>query len=154
MEKLNQFQSILVVEDSDDDYEMMMEGLLEDGTLKNPIVRCESGQEALDYLFGNSSGEGGEIQQTPGIILLDLNLPGIDGRQVLRRVKDDPASRKIPIVILTTSNDGRDIEECYSLGANTYIQKPVDLQRFLAAIQRLKEYWLEVAILPKEQGDG
>ncbi|MCL4171087.1 UNVERIFIED_CONTAM: hypothetical protein GTU68_015437 [Idotea baltica] len=76
-------------------------------------------------------------------------MPGIDGRKVLSKIKTDPNLKDIPVVILTTSSDEHDIDECYKLGANTYIKKPVDLENFMQAIKRLKEYWFEIAILPK-----
>jgi two-component system response regulator len=85
------------------------------------------------------------------LILLDLNLPGTDGREVLEEIKNDPKLRTIPVIVLTTSSDGEDIEKCYRAGANSYIQKPVDLDGFFAAIQRLKNFWFEVALLPKHE---
>jgi two-component system, response regulator len=150
MRKLDETQTILVVEDSDDDYEMMLDGFLQGKVIKNPIVRCEDGRDALNYLFHQPPYDDEDRYPLPGIILLDLNLPGIDGRGVLRRVKGDPTLSRIPIIVLTTSDDDKDVSDCYQLGANTYVQKPVDLSRFLAAIERLKEYWFEVAILPRE----
>jgi two-component system response regulator len=87
----------------------------------------------------------------PGLILLDLNMPGLDGRKTLQAIKSNLHWRKIPVVILTTSDDERDIEGCYALGANTYVQKPVDLDGLFSAVQRLKEYWFEIAILPLEE---
>jgi two-component system response regulator len=85
----------------------------------------------------------------PAIILLDLNMPGTDGRTALKEIKTDPKLKDIPVVVLTTSNDHIDIDACYEDGANTYIHKPVDLDGFFSAIKQLKEYWFEVAILPK-----
>jgi two-component system response regulator len=134
-------QTILIVEDSEDDYEATMRAFKRTN-LKNPILRASSGTEALSILR--------ESNAHPGLVLLDLNMPGIDGRRILAIIKSDPVMRKIPVVVLTTSSDERDVEECYTLGANTYIQKPVDLDGLFAAIQRLKEYWFEIALLPKE----
>src|SRR5207253_2622403 len=85
----------------------------------------------------------------PGVVLLDLNLPGTDGREVLREVKNDPGLKNIPVIVLTTSNDERDVEACYRAGANSYIQKPVNIEGFFKAIQRLTDYWFEVVILPR-----
>ena len=142
-------QVILVVEDSDDDYEAI-EMALRESKLANPLVRCEDGQEALDYLF--HQGAFAQARPSlPGIILLDLNMPGIDGRQVLEKIKSTDRLKKTPVVVLTTSNDDRDIDACYGLGANTYIKKPVDLDSFMNAIQRMREYWFEIAILPKDE---
>lgn len=132
---------ILIVEDSDDDYYTTLRAFKKDGNLLNPIKRCEDGAEALEYL--------NDSQDTPAIILLDLNLPGIDGRHVLKNVKSTPKLADIPVVVLTTSDDETDIHECYALGANTYIRKPVNLNAFFKAIQSLQEYWFQVAILPK-----
>ena len=83
------------------------------------------------------------------MILLDLNLPGTDGREVLEDIKGDAELQSIPVVVLTTSSDERDIEACYQAGANSYVQKPVNLDGFIEAIRRLKDYWLEIAILPR-----
>ena len=137
---------ILIVEDSDDDFYATMRAFKKDGNLSNPIKRCEDGQEALSYL----NQPWGAEHLKPAIILLDLNLPGIDGRQVLQEIKSNPRLINIPVIVLTTSNDTKDIESCYELGANTYIQKPVRLEAFFNAIQKLKEYWFQIAVLPKE----
>ena len=147
MSNISASQIIMIVEDSDDDYETT-ELALKESNLANPLVRCEDGQQALDYLYA----EGEYAQQSPpkpGIILLDLNMPGIDGRKVLNKIKQDAQLKEIPVVVLTTSADERDIDDCYKIGANTYIQKPVNLDGFIQAIKRLKEYWFEIAILPK-----
>jgi two-component system response regulator len=144
---------ILVVEDSDDDYETTFRGLTRAGVLNMDIRRCEDGQEALDYLFRRGVYRDKELSPRPGFILLDLNLPGKDGRAVAREVKSDPSLSKIPLIILTTSDDERDIEECYALGANSYVRKPVKLESFFDALERIKDYWFEVVILPKGQ-DG
>lgn len=146
--KVSTTQTILIVEDSEDDYEYTEQALRE-ANLKNPIHRCVDGQDALDYLSHLKHEENKERRSFPGIILLDLNMPGIDGREVLRTVKGDDKLKRIPVIVLTTSSDEWDISECYKEGANTYIQKPVNIDNFLAAIRRLKEYWFEIAILPK-----
>jgi two-component system, response regulator len=135
-------QLILIVEDSHDDYEATKRAFAKTN-LRNQIHRAESGEGALAFLQAENA-------QKPGIILLDLNMPGLDGRKTLEIIKKTEALRNIPVVILTTSNDERDVKACYDLGANTYIQKPVDFDGLIAAIQRLKEYWFEIAILPKE----
>lgn len=142
-------QTILIVEDSDDDYTITMR-VFDKAGLSNPVHRCVTGDETLDYLLRQGDYASPEISPRPGIILLDLNLPGTDGRAVLEIVKRHPELRSIPVIVLTTSSASSDIERCYDAGANTYIQKPVDMQGFIAAISRLKEYWFEVAILPRE----
>jgi len=135
-------QPILIVEDSPDDFEATKRAFTK-ANLRNQIQRAESGEEALSYLRDESNAR-------PGIILLDLNMPGLDGRKTLEIIKQTRHLQSIPVVILTTSNDERDVEACYKLGANTYIQKPVDFDGLIAAIRRLKEYWFEIAILPKD----
>jgi two-component system, response regulator len=145
-------QLILFIEDSDDDFYATQRAFKKAG-LKNPIHRCTNGDQAVDYLFHR--GEFSDLSQPfhlPGIILLDLNLPGLDGREVLRQVKEDPKLRKIPVIVLTTSNAEKDIEQCYQDGANSYVQKPVGLHDFFLAIARLKDFWFEIAVLPKEEG--
>jgi len=143
-------QLILFVEDSDDDF-FAAERAFKKARLKNPIQRCTNGDQALDYLFRRGEFTEPNSSPLPGIILLDLNLPGIDGREVLRVVKADPKLRKIPVIVLTTSNAEADIERCYRDGANSYVQKPVGLQDFILAITRLNDYWFEIAVLPKEE---
>jgi two-component system response regulator len=141
-------QPILLVEDSPEDYEATLRAFRKSG-LKNPIHRCEDGEEALDFLFRRGRYADPASSPCPGVILLDLNLPGTDGRQVLAEIKSDERLKKIPVVVLTTSVDDRDIDACYSAGANSYIQKPVDIDGFVKAIERLNGYWFEVVILPK-----
>jgi two-component system response regulator len=141
MLSINDSQPILLVDDNDDDVEATLRAFKRTN-LKNAVMRATTGAEAVAMLR--------ERKVYPGLILLDLNMPGLDGRRVLAILKGDNELRKIPVVVLTTSNDDRDIEECYQLGANTYIQKPVDLDGLFAAIQRLKDYWFEIALLPKE----
>ncbi len=139
--------TILVVEDSPEDFEATQRGFRKAG-LRNSIIHCEDGDEALDYLYRRGRYADPKDAPRPAVILLDLNLPGTDGREVLEQVKSDPQLRSIPVVVLTTSSDDRDIQECYQAGANSFIQKPVDLDGFLEAMQRLKDFWLEIAILP------
>jgi len=138
---------ILIVEDSDDDYEFT-ERALKMGNLSNPLKRCKSGEDALQYLF-RSSPYSSESAPRPGLILLDLNMYGVDGREVLRQLKLDDKLKSIPVVVLTSSPHERDIQECYRLGANTYVQKPVSPEMFVQAIGCLKDFWLQIAILPK-----
>ena len=150
MTKIQSDQLILIAEDSDDDFEITIHALKKAGNLKNPIYRVEDGQELLDYLNKKDKYEDYADWLMPGLILLDLNMPGIDGRAALREIKGNKKLKDIPVVVLTTSNDDKDIGECYKDGANTYIQKPVDLDGFFNAIKHLKEYWFEIAILPKK----
>ena len=138
-------QPILLVEDSPEDFETTQRAFRRSG-LKNPIVRCSDGDEALDFLFRR--GDYADAPR-PGVVLLDLNLPGTDGREVLTEMKADPELRQIPVIVLTTSSDERDVSACYKAGASSYIQKPVDLEGFMRAIERLNDYWFEVVILPR-----
>jgi CheY-like chemotaxis protein len=141
---------ILFVEDCDDDFFAAQRAFKKAG-LKNPMRRCTNGDQAVDYLFRQGEFSGPIPAPLPGIILLDLNLPGLDGREVLRRIKSDSKLHKIPVIVLTTSNAEQDIEQCYQDGANSYVQKPVDMPSFILAIARLKDYWFEITILPKEE---
>jgi len=138
---------IIIVEDSNEDYDATLRAFKK-VNLNNKVLRFEMGDDCLDYLFGRGEYEG-EIPLLPGLIMLDLNLPGLDGREVLKIIKETSFLKKIPVVVLTTSDDERDIEACYNDGANSYIQKPVNFQGFIEAITKLKEYWFEIAILPK-----
>ncbi len=141
-------QPILLVEDSPEDFEATQRAFRKSG-LKNTLLRCEDGDEALDYLHRRGKYADPASSPRPGVILLDLNLPGTDGRQVLSEVKNNEHLHDIPVVVLTTSADERDISACYRAGANSYIQKPVDIDGFMKAIERLNGYWFEVVILPK-----
>ncbi len=143
-------QPILLVEDSPEDFEATERAFRKSG-LKNPIHRCSDGDQALDYLYRRGAYQDPARSPRPGIILLDLNLPGTDGREVLEAVKKDDALRLIPVIVLTTSADERDVEACYLAGANSYIQKPVDLDGFMKAIEHLNGFWFEVVILPREK---
>ena len=142
-------QLIVIVEDSDEDYEATLRALKK-YNLKNPIRRFSSGDEALDYFFRRGEFVEDKEWCHPGLILLDLNIPGADGREVLQEVKGDSNLKRIPVVVFTTSDDERDINACYDYGANSYIQKPVNLQGLFEAIGRLKDYWFEVVIVPKD----
>lgn len=143
-------QPILLVEDSPEDYEATLRALRRSG-LQNPIYHCVDGDETLDFVFQRNAYHDPALAPRPSIILLDLNLPGTDGREVLAELKHDPELKKIPVIVLTTSADERDVEECYSAGANSYMQKPVCLEGFMQAIQRLTDYWFEIVILPKKK---
>lgn len=145
----NESQFIMVVEDNDDDCIATMRAFKK-ANLHNPVRRCTNGDQALDYLFRRGEFSAPDAAPRPSIILLDLNLPGTDGRSVLHTIKAEPELQKIPVIVLTTSNAEQDIEQCYAAGANSYVQKPVDFEGFIRAIARLSEYWLEVSILPKK----
>jgi two-component system response regulator len=139
--------TILLVEDNVDDYDAAIRSF-KAAHLDNPVHWCKTGADALDYLRRQGRYAGEPNSPRPALMLLDLNMPGIDGKRVLATIKQDATLKKLPVVILTTSSDERDVTECYELGASTYIQKPVDFDGLIAAVRRIKEYWFGVAILP------
>ena len=139
---------LLIVEDSPEDYEATVRVLRRSG-LRNAIYRCTDGEDALDFLYRRGRYTDAASSPRPGIILLDLNLPGTDGREGLEAVKGDKRLRRIPVVVLTASGDDRDVRMCYDRGANSYIQKPVDLEGFVRAVTMVKDYWFEITVLPK-----
>ena len=141
-------QTILIVEDSDDDY-MATVRAFKKANMINPVQRCTNGDQAIDYLLQRGEFSEPDKAPRPNIILLDLTLPGTDGKEVLRIIKTDPNLQKIPVIVLTTSNAEQDIEQCYAAGANSYVQKPVDLVGFIQSVARLTDYWFNVSILPK-----
>lgn len=138
---------ILLVEDSPEDFQTTVRALRKTG-LANEVFHCEDGDDAMDFLHRRGRFAGAGAAPRPGLVLLDLNLPGTGGREVLVDIKTDDGLRTIPVVILTTSAHPRDIEACYRAGANSYMHKPVDLDGFCKAIGRLKDYWFEVVVLP------
>ena len=141
-------QPILLVEDTPEDAEATLRAFKKAG-MANPIYHCQDGDEALDYLYQRGKFADPGTAPRPGMILLDLNMPGTDGREVLSEIKADGELRQIPVIVLTTSADERDIQSCYRDGANSYIQKPVDMKGFLESIQRLVDYWYHIVLLPK-----
>lgn len=138
---------ILVVEDSPEDFEATRRSL-QRGGLPHPLVHVNDGDQALDYLYRRGLYARGATR--PRLILLDLNLPGTDGREVLATLKGDDELRQIPVVVFTTSRDRRDVEACYRAGANSYVQKPVDLPEFRRALDTVKAYWFDTVVLPVE----
>ncbi|MBN1313417.1 MAG: response regulator [Anaerolineae bacterium] len=142
-----QNKTIFLVEDNPDD-ELLIRRALEKHHILNQIVVAHDGVEALDYLFGEGAHEGRDVSVMPQVILLDLKLPRLDGMEVLRRLRADERTRLLPVVILTSSDEERDIVESYELGANSYIRKPVDFAQFADAVQQLSLYWLLLNQLP------
>ncbi len=134
-------KTILLVEDNPSDIELTKRALRKAHIL-NELVVAEDGQEALDYLFGFGQYEGRDPHLMPALVLLDLKLPGIDGLEVLKRIRIDPVIHRLPVVILTSSREEQDIAQSYDLGVNSYIRKPVDFYQFADAIQQLGLYWL------------
>lgn len=132
---------LLLVEDNPQDLELALRAL-QKANLANHIQVARDGAEALDFLFSEGAHKGREFASAPKVILLDLKLPKIDGLEVLRRLKADPRTRSIPVVILTSSNEQRDVVESYRLGVNSYIVKPVNFESFSRAVRELGFYWL------------
>ena len=141
-------EPILLVEDSDEDYAITRRSFAKAGLI-NPLFRVPDGESALDFLYRRGEYEDPATAPRPGVILLDLNLPGTDGREVLKAIKQDEFLRKIPVIVLTTSSADSDIQLCYDCGANSYIVKPVELENFIDAVARLRDYWFKIVILPK-----
>jgi two-component system, response regulator len=146
---LSESQSILLVEDNQDDYEATCRAFRQ-ANLLNPIIWSKSGRDALNILKREGAHKDALNSSRPGLVLLDLNMPGMDGRKTLEVIKQDDELKQIPVIILTTSADDRDVQACYQMGANTYVQKPVSFDGLIEAIKRLKAYWFEIALLPKE----
>lgn len=132
---------ILLVEDNPDDEALTLHAL-ETNKIGNPVVVARNGVEVLDYLFGRSAYEGRDPKDIPALALLDLKLPKVDGLEVLRRVRADERTRLLPVVLLTSSNEEEDRLKGYSLGANSYVRKPVDFDEFIRAAGQLGLYWL------------
>ena len=144
---LNANQPILVVEDSAEDFETTVRTFRKSG-LDNPIIHCVDGDDALDYLYQRGEYSDANSAPRPGFILLDLNLPGTDGREVLNEIKKDDRLKMIPVIVLTTSSYEEDIVGCYRDGANSYVQKPVDLEAFAEAVTLIKKFWFELVLTP------
>jgi len=134
-------KTILLVEDNPDDEALTLRALKKNNIL-NPVTIVRDGAEALDYLFCQGAYAGRDASLQPAVILLDLKLPKIDGLEVLKRLRADARTRLLPVVILTSSKEEQDLASGYSLGANSYIRKPVDFTQFMEAIRQVGLYWL------------
>jgi CheY-like chemotaxis protein len=132
---------LLLVEDNPDDLKMALRALKK-ANLANHIHIARDGAEALQFIFCEGDYSGRKIENAPKVILLDLKLPKVDGKEVLQRVKSDPRTKMIPVVVLTSSKEQSDVVESYHLGVNSYIVKPVNFEGFAAAVQELGMYWL------------
>lgn len=138
---------ILLVEDNPADVQLALRAFRK-SHIANEVVVARTGVEALDYLFGTGVHTGRDTGNPPHLMLLDLKLPKLDGLEVLQRVRADERTRLLPVVILTSSDEQRDLVESYRLGANSYVRKPVDFDQFAAAIQQLGLYWLVLNRVP------
>ena len=138
---------ILLVEDNPDD-EVLTIRALKKNNVTNELVVARDGVDALDYLFGTGRYAGRDTALTPALMLLDLKLPKLEGLEVLRRLRADDRTRRVPVVVLTSSKEERDLIESYNLGANSYIRKPVDFNQFTEAVRQLGLYWLVLNEVP------
>ncbi len=138
---MNSTKAILLVEDNPSDADLTRRALAK-GHISNELVVAEDGQEALDYLRGEGAYAGRAISETPSVILLDLKLPKVSGLEVLRAIRANARTRRVPVVILTSSKEEEDVGAGYDLGVNSYVRKPVDFKEFQAAIANLGLYWL------------
>lgn len=148
---MSQDKFILLVEDNPDDEALTLRALKKNNIL-NQVVVARDGVEALEFMFGTGAHAGRDVSQSPQIVLLDLKLPKVDGLEVLRRIRADERTCLQPVVILTTSNEERDIIASYQLGANSYIRKPVDFEQFMEAVRQLGLYWLVINVPPPGHG--
>jgi two-component system, response regulator len=142
---------ILIVEDTPQDLELALRALKK-SNLTNHIHVVRDGAEALEFIFGEGPHLGRKLEDGPKVILLDLKLPKVDGLEVLKRIKSDPRTKMIPVVVLTSSKEQKDVVESYKLGVNSYIVKPVNFESFAAAVQELGMYWLLLNQPPKIEG--
>lgn len=138
---MNSEIEVLLVEDNASDAEMTIR-TLKKNNLGNKLLHLKDGAEALDFIFAEGEYSGRQVESIPKVILLDLKMPKVSGIEVLRRIKTDERTRKIPVVVLTSSKEDPDIQECYALGVNSYVVKPVDFNEFQKAISELGLFWL------------
>lgn len=141
-------QEILIVEDNDDDFEAMERALSRSSAASHPIRRCRDGLDAWLYLKREGKYADLEALDLPVLVLLDLNMPGLDGRRVLSRIRSDDYLCCIPVVVMTTSKAQKDINACYRDGANSFITKPLSWPEFCEAVSRMCNYWFHVTVLP------
>jgi two-component system response regulator len=132
---------ILLVEDNPDDEALTLRAFKKN-RIANEVIVARDGVEALDYLFGSGAHAGRNLGSMPAVVLLDLKLPRLDGLEVLRRIRAEERTRLLPVVVLTTSKEQQDIFEAYRLGANSYIRKPVDFEKFIYSVGQMILYWL------------
>jgi two-component system, response regulator len=142
-------KKILLVEDNLSDI-ALTKLAIDKSRIANELVVIENGQDALDYLFGRGKYANQDLHQLPALVLLDINLPVVNGLEVLRKIRGNEVTKRLPVVMLTTSKEEQDIAQSYNLGANSYIQKPVDFFQFVESVKRLGMYWLVTnQVLPK-----
>ena len=139
---------IMIVEDNEDDLELALRAFKHNNVL-NEIVVARDGVEALDYLFGTGPHAGRDLCAMPEVVLLDLKMPRIGGLEVLRRIRSDSRTRYLPVVVLTSSDEEKDMIDSYHYGVNSYIRKPVDFKQFTEAVRQLSLYWMVLNQCPR-----
>jgi CheY-like chemotaxis protein len=142
---------LVLVEDNKGDAELITR-VLKKHSLANRIVLLKDGAEALDFLFGQGRDARGDVPIAPRLVLLDIKLPKVDGIEVLRRMKSDERTREIPVVMLTSSNEERDVSAAYELGCNSFVTKPIRFAEFAEVVAKLGIYWIMVNVPPVREG--
>lgn len=139
---------ILVVDDSPEDYAALERAVRQVG-MTNKLFHCEDGEDALDYLYNRNGFSDIAAHPRPSLVMLDLNMPGVDGREVLDVVKKDPALKSIPIIVYSSSSNLAEIRQCYDLGCNCYMQKPLGLDGCVKVMEKVNAFWFNTTILPE-----
>jgi two-component system response regulator len=134
-------KTILLVEDNRDDEELTLRALRK-SNIMNEVIVARDGEEALEYLFGHKHLTSRETELLPAVVLLDLKLPKVGGIEVLREIRSHPRTRRLPVVVLTSSKEDQDLANVYDLGANSYLYKPIDFEKFLEAVGHVGMYWM------------
>jgi CheY-like chemotaxis protein len=143
----NNKQPLLVIEDSDEDFAALIR-TINKAQISNPVYRCEDGEEALEFLYREGEYEDESLSPRPSLIVLDLNLPGTDGREVLAELKQNQDLKTIPIVIFSTSSNPKDVDACYRQGISGYLVKPMNTERLNQLVQTFLDYWFKTVELP------
>lgn len=147
MKETKQQPSLLIIEDSDEDFAALTR-MIAKARIPNPIYRCEDGESALDFLYHEGEYQDESLSPRPSLIVLDLNLPGTDGREVLTELKQDRDLQMIPVVIFSTSSNSKDVDACYRQGISGYIVKPMDTNRLNKLVRTFLDYWFNAVELP------
>lgn len=140
-------QPLLIIEDSDEDFAALTR-MISKAQITNAVYRCEDGEDALDFLYRQGEYQDRSLSPRPALIVLDLNLPGTDGREVLSQLKQDPDLKAIPVVIFSTSSNPKDVDACYHQGISGYLVKPMDTNRLNKLVKTFLAYWFETVELP------
>jgi len=146
---MNSFKKILLIEDNKDD-EILTIKAFRKNNLSNDIMVIRDGEEALDYFSHTGKYNSSEYEELPTFVLLDLKLPKVDGLQILKHIRSDERTKKLPVVVLTTSKEQNDLVMSYELGVNSFVRKPIDFNEFIKAVNQLGMYWLILNEVPKE----